>query len=357
MAELNWPSEEDKFEAIGYLAVPGVISSIEATVPKGQKEKFRKEYEGKYSDEYPYEADKYGRQFRIYLNDTDGCPDFLRENLDDTYGDRINNTDFIDELVKEYGFKFTKQPQDSELIRKLTFEKIPKEYMDSFRKGFNGYVDFVQDIGEFVKKEKELPLPKLLQYKEQTISKRTERKSSSKDDSLSAYSPNQILKMGWVGEEYIAYLLRIKDETLLKAIGLSSDVNYEVEWYNQGFQDAAERIVFFDLQKYGSYGERVKVWDDQSVGKGCDIVVTPDNGDSILIEVKSSRRSYPYFSMTSVEMQEMELKGDQYVLIKLNNLEKLLQDGSPDIIAIINPYEKLFHPKHMKDATFIIGGK
>ena len=69
------------------------------------------------------------------------------------------------------------------------------------------------------------------------------------------------------------------------------------------------------------------------------------------------RKSYPYFSMTSVEMQEMESKCDRYIIIKLNNIERLLQGGSPDIIVIINPYEKLFHPKHMKDATFVIGGK
>ena len=45
MAEIKWPSEEDKYEAIGYLAVAGVVSSIEATVPRGQKDKFRKEYD------------------------------------------------------------------------------------------------------------------------------------------------------------------------------------------------------------------------------------------------------------------------------------------------------------------------
>ncbi len=357
MAELNWPSDEDKYEAIGYLAAPGVIASIEATVPKGQKEQFRKEYKNKYSDEYPYEADKYGKQFRIYLNDTDGCPDFLRENLDGAYGNRLNNTEFIDELVKEYGFKFTKQPQDSNSIRKLVFNQVSSPFIEAFDKGYKGYNVFMQRIGDYMKKEEELPLPNLLQYKEQTISKRTEKSIFSGDGSVSAYTPFQILEFGWIGEEYIAYLLRIKDATLLNSIGLSEDSNYEVEWFNQGFQNASERIVFRDLQKNGSCGEFVKNWDDQSIGKGCDIVVTPTNGDSILIEVKSSRKSYPFFSMTSVEMQEMESKGNRYVLIKLNNLERLLQDESPDIIVIMNPYEELFHPKHMKEATFIIGGK
>lgn len=357
MAELNWPSEADKYEAIGYLAVPGVIASIEATVPKGQKEQFKKEYGYLCSDEYPYEADKYGRQFRIYLNDTDGCPDFLRNNLDGAYGNRINNTEFIDELVKEYGFMFTKKPQDSKTIREMVLKKVSPALKKAFDKGYYGYNSFIQGIGDYMKKEKVLASPNLLQYKEQTISRRTEKGAFLGNESVSAYSPNQIMNLGWTGEEYIAYLLQVKDATLLKAIGLSADSCYEVKWFNQGFQNAAERMDLRDFQKYGSYIEYVKDWDDQSVGKGCDIVVTPDNSEDIMIEVKTSRRSYPYFSMTSVEMQEMELKGNRYVLIKVNNLEMLLQGGSPDIIVIINPYEKLFHPKHMKDATFIIGGK
>ena len=60
MADWEWPTLKDKFEAIGYLAVPGVISAIEATVPRGKSEQFKKEYDGKFSEEYPYEADKYG---------------------------------------------------------------------------------------------------------------------------------------------------------------------------------------------------------------------------------------------------------------------------------------------------------
>ena len=33
LSKIEWPSDEDKFEAIGYLAKPGVIDMIEATVP------------------------------------------------------------------------------------------------------------------------------------------------------------------------------------------------------------------------------------------------------------------------------------------------------------------------------------
>ena len=115
-----------------------------------------------------------------------------------------------------------------------------------------------------------------------------------------------MLRLGWVGEEYIFYLLRIKDETTLNALGISLDANYEVHWFNQGFQNAGEEVVFSDIKNYVLDYEIVKRWTDKSVGKGCDILVTLENGKFIFIEVKTSKRSYPYFNMTSVEMQEME---------------------------------------------------
>ena len=362
MAGWEWPSVADKLEAIGYLAIPGVVDSIEATVPKGKTEQFREEYAGSYSDEYPYEADKYGRQFRIYLNDTEGCPEFLRDQLDEGYGNRINNTQFIDELVKEYGFKFTKAPQDSELIRQLVFKKHRNDdELNAFRKGFNGYGDFVDRIEEFVKSEKEIASPNALTYEERSISRRSGKKREgtidAEDKGTSGYTQNQIKKLGWSGEEYIAYLLKNRDKTLLKELSIPSDATYEVEWFNDGVQDAAEECETTGSRIHNLRIEKVKKWDDRSVGKGCDIVVQLENGETIYIEVKTSKRSYPYFIMTSVEMQEMELKGTQYALIKINNFEKLLKKESPDIITIVNPYEKLFHPKQMKEATFVIGGK
>jgi hypothetical protein len=34
---INWPSIEEKLRAIGFLSIPGVISAIEATVPKAMQ--------------------------------------------------------------------------------------------------------------------------------------------------------------------------------------------------------------------------------------------------------------------------------------------------------------------------------
>lgn len=44
MSRIEWKSIEDKYEAIGYLAKPGVIETIEATVPEDKLDKFKEEY-------------------------------------------------------------------------------------------------------------------------------------------------------------------------------------------------------------------------------------------------------------------------------------------------------------------------
>lgn len=354
MAEIVWPSLADKLEAIGYLAIPGVVSAIEATVPKGKSDKFIEEYKNKFSDVYrPYEADKFGYQFRIYLNDLDGCPEFLKSVLDNAYGNRINNTEFIAELVNEYGFIFTRGIQNSKQIRDVTFAKHKRPEFDAFEKGFSVYRDFVQKIENYIKGDTVVS-PNSIEFVEKTIKRKSNTKSASKSDSISAFTPNQLLKLGWVGEQYIYDLLIKHDSVLVEAADLPKELNYEVEWFNKGVQDAEENISIPDISSV--FYEYVKKWDDKSVGKGCDLIMTFENDEKYYIEVKTSKRLNPFFSMTSVEMQEMEERGDNYIIIKVNNIERLLEGKSPDIIVIRNPFKKLFHPEQMKDATFIIGG-
>ncbi|MBQ3795188.1 MAG: DUF3883 domain-containing protein [Butyrivibrio sp.] len=355
MADYKWRSEEEKFEAIGFLAIPNVIAAIQPTVPRDGKKKFEEEYRGMYSEGYPYTADKYGNQFRIYLNDIEGAPDSILEQIDDAYGNRINNTAFIKELVKEYGFRFTKEPQDSEGITNLVFKKVGRPLYDSFQKGFFTNRDFIKDIDGYLKKGQKFASPNMLEYAEQSIGKRQEKSASRSEKAGRAMTKNQMLMLGWNGEAYIAHLLETHDSSFLQAIGLSKDVNYSYDWFNSGFQDADEEVNHLDDNLMGF--EFVKKWEDRSVGEGCDIRVELGTGERLEIEVKTSRSTYPFFAMTSIEMQQMERDKEKYFLVKINNFDKLLKEQSPDIIVIRNPYDKLFHPKHMKEATFIIGGK
>ena len=78
------------------------------------------------------------------MSDTDGCPSCL-DYLDNKYGSRINDNHFIAELVKEYGFKFTKTQQNSEHIHKCIIEKALQFEKDYF-KGFNVYTNFSQTL-------------------------------------------------------------------------------------------------------------------------------------------------------------------------------------------------------------------
>lgn len=330
---------EEKLEVIGYLSVPNVIASIEATVPRNKVDVFKDEFSGKYSEEYPYTADKYGYQFRIYLNDIDGCPEYLLDELDETYHNRINDTQFIRELVNDYGFRFTKEPQQTEYIRDCVARLHGRRYLRFFDAGYNLYQAFIDDVGDIVLHERRLPLPNVMRYKKKNISRIAERRSHTRDNAP-ALTSQQLSNLGWIGEAYISYLLETEDEELLYAMGIPERIGYSYQWFNEGFDE-----------------ENEEPWIDKSVGHGCDIILTLDDGETFYIEIKTSKREYPYFKMTSAEMQVMEEQLDNYILLKLNNLERLLGGQSPDIIPIINPFRRLFHPRQMKDATFIIGGE
>lgn len=332
MSKIEWPSDKEKFEAIGYLAKPGVIDCIEATVPPEKLEKFKEEYDGRYTSEYPYTADKYGYQFRIYLNDTEGCPDFLASQLDERYQNRINDTRFIAELVKEYGFCFTHFPQFSDIIHKTVLLKRP-EQIPSFMKGYKVYSNFLHDLSKRLEVD-ELPSPKLGELKIPNKSKG--RKSQRSDESKSTYTREELFRLGWIGEEYIYKLLIERNELLLEQLGISESEKYSIKWFNDGFSTST-------------------IWEDKSVGHGFDILVTLEEKE-LFLEVKSSKRKNGLFTMTSNEMQKMKEFEENYFLIKVDYLEKILKNDSPEILVFDKVYKTFFKTEKMKEATFKVEG-
>lgn len=335
MSKIVWPSEEDKFEAIGYLAKPGVINFIEATVPADKSKKFLKEYVGKHSIEFPYitkAGSKFGYQFRIYLNDTEGCPEFLVSQLDEKYKNRINDTAFISELVNDYGFCFTRQEQDFERILELVKINAGSK-IKSFMKGYRVYSDFLYGLSKKMN-EDNLPRPSIIQPK--TAGKSRGRKQKNKGEIKSSFTRDQLFKLGWLGETYIYKLLVAKDSTLLHMLGISLADEYTIEWFNDGVHIGQE-------------------WEDKSVGQGCDIVISLNNKE-LYIEVKSSKRKNGLFTMTSSEMQKMREKAGRYYLIKIDYLEKILKGESPEIMVFKSPYDTFFKPEQMQEATFRIEG-
>lgn len=341
MSKIEWKTDKDKFEAIGYLSKPGVVNCIEASVPKNLLNKFKKQFDGKYTSEFPYvmkAKSKFGFQFRIYLQDTEGCPKFLEQYLDDKYDNRINDTAFIRELVSEYGFRLTHEPQDPAEIKRLVYEKCRldkslKGCKDAFDKGFSVYENFIASLvkktgGKTVSKP---VISKETAKKKKIVEKTT--KSASTGLVKTAFTDEQLYIMGLIGEEYIARLLNARNKDVISALDIEGD--YNVEWFNDGFRSIAD-------------------WKDKSVGKGCDIVVT-DEKRKIYIEVKSSKRKPLIFTMTSKEMQIMEKQLDAYFVVKVDYLEKLAKGNSPELTIIKNPFESYFKPVKMKSATFMIG--
>lgn len=336
VSKIEWKSDKDKFEAIGYLAKPGVVASIEVTVPSDKLDKFKEDYAGKYSEEFPYvtqPGSKYGYQFRIYLSDTEGCPEFLQKYVDKKYGNRINDNRFIAELVKNYGFRFTKAPQNDDRILEQIREKAG-EFVSDYQRGYQVYSNFLQLLSDKMK-QNTVPSANIVQPKV-SVRKASGRKSKKTEVMKSAFTTEQLFRLGWLGELYIYKLLYKKDKALLEALQINPADLYNVEWYNEG---AAVN----------------KKWSDKSVGKGCDITITI-NKKKLYIEVKSSKRKNGLFVMTSKEMKKMRDKGDNYYLIKVNWLEKLLKNESPDMYVFSSPYDLFFKPEKMKEATFRVEG-
>lgn len=335
LSKIEWPSEADKFEAIGYLAKPGVIDTIEATVPADKLKKFKEEYHNKYSIEFPYvtkAGSKFGYQFRIYLSDTEGCPDFLATQLDEKYKNRINDTSFIAELVNEYGFQFTKKLQNIEIIRNSVRRKGANQ-IKSFEKGFRVYSDFLYDLSE---KMNEDNLPQLRIVQPKATGKSRGRKLKSSGEMKSSFTREQLFKLGWLGETYIYKMLFEKDASLLRMLGVSVSDNYTIEWFNEGVCIGKE-------------------WEDKSVGQGCDIILSVGS-DKKYIEVKASKRKNALFTMTSNEMQKMKDAAGKYYLIKIDYLEKILKGESPEVMVFDAPYDTFFKPEKMKEATFKVEG-
>lgn len=338
MSRIEWKSIEDKYEAIGYLAKPGVIEIIEATVPEDKLDKFKEEYKGKYSEEFPYVTkpkSKYGYQFRIYLSDTDGCPSCLVDYLDNKYGNRINDNHFIAELVKEYGFKFTKTQQNSEYIHKCVIEKAVQFEKDYF-KGFNVYTNFLRTLSSKLLDGKAIIRPNIVHITS-SVNKPTHRNTKKSEIMKTSFTTEQLFRLGWLGEQYVYKLLINRDNRLLKALRIQKADLTEIIWHNEG---AIEN----------------EKWDDKSIGKGCDIELKL-NSRHLYIEVKASKRKNGLFTMTSNEMQKMRDKGDDYYIIKINWLEKIIKNESPDVYVFESPYIKFFKPEKMKEATFRIEGE
>ncbi len=140
---IYFKSDAELFEAIGYMARPGRVSSIEAEVPRdGSVDMFEAHFpRQKYrpielGDTPSGMPNKFGSQFRINFASVYNCPQTLKENMGAGNGGcvgRINKSRFVMDMVTNYGFKFGDY-QDESVIRKIADSK---GHLSDFERGYS----------------------------------------------------------------------------------------------------------------------------------------------------------------------------------------------------------------------------
>lgn len=141
---IDFSSDDELFEVVGYLAKPGRIVGIWAEIPNDDREAdFKRLFPGQHylpitmtttSGGLP---SKFSPQLRINLGDITNCPAILRPAIGKGLGSsivgRINKSKFVVQLVHFFGFKFG-DTQDVSAIRNKVAEY---GYTKAFKRGYN----------------------------------------------------------------------------------------------------------------------------------------------------------------------------------------------------------------------------
>ncbi len=141
---IDFNSDDELFEVVGYLAKPGRLAGIWAEIPNDDREAdFKRLFPGQ-----PYmpitmnitpsgQPSKFSPQFRINLGNMTNCPDILRPAIGKGFGNaivgRINKSKFVVQLVHYFGFQFG-DTQDVSAIKKIV---DAYGYTNAFNRGYN----------------------------------------------------------------------------------------------------------------------------------------------------------------------------------------------------------------------------
>mgnify|MGYP006935962054 CR=1 FL=1 len=141
---IDFNSDDELFEVVGYLAKPGRLASIWAEIPSDYREvDFKRLFPG-----HPYlpitmtttpsgQPSKFSPQLRINLANITNCPAILKPAIGMGLGNsivgRINKSKFVVQLVHFFGFQFGDM-QDVSAIRNKVAEY---GYTKAFDRGFN----------------------------------------------------------------------------------------------------------------------------------------------------------------------------------------------------------------------------
>lgn len=336
--EIVWPSEQDKYEAIGFLARKGVIQNIEANVPTKFLDRFKERFKGKYTNNQPYDVGtkKGGEQYRITLNHLEGCPEFLKKQVDGKTKVRINATGFIRELIEDYGFIFSCCEQNGELIKSIVQEKGADEFK-WFKSTFYVNAHLIESLNKKVEATPSVVISKKQASLGREKSKRVNRiKKANLQKESKRFTDEELIHFGWVGEKLFYNLLVSKNADIFELLGLQITDDITINWFNYGFESQEN-------------------WTDKSIGKGYDMEILSGRR-KLLVEIKSSRKNPGYFSMSGKELEIMSKKDKNYYIVKIDYMERVLTDGNVEIMIYKTPYSKFFKAEKIKAVTFWIEG-
>ena len=141
---IDFNSDDELFEVVGYLAKPGRLAGIWAEIPSDDREAdFKRLF-----PRQPYmpitmtttpsgRPSKFSPQFRINLANMTNCPDILipaiGKGLGSSIVGRINKSKFVVQLVHFFGFQFG----DMQNISAIKNKVAEYGYTRAFNRGYN----------------------------------------------------------------------------------------------------------------------------------------------------------------------------------------------------------------------------
>jgi hypothetical protein len=137
---IQFNSQNEYYEALGYLSAPRRIVSIDAEIPSHMISEFRGRFGENYFEITDYGSpsglpSKLGKQYRINLSNTNNILPILTQHLGRGSRNcvkRINRSNFVEHIVSSNGFKFG-EFQDFDAIKAT----IPQQYLADFMRGVN----------------------------------------------------------------------------------------------------------------------------------------------------------------------------------------------------------------------------
>lgn len=157
-------------------------------------------------------------------------------------------------------------------------------------------------------------------------------KSNESDKGVDLLSKKNQKLLGLMGEEYIFNLLNKSNAELFAELGIKNpDDVLNVEWDNNGYkEDTADYI-------------------DKSLGHDIRVIT---KSKTFKLEIKTSFNNVGYYSISRNELKEMAIYADDYYVVKVNYLSKLIKGGVPTVVLenfpIANIIENLNRVKSME---------